>query len=252
MNNSSSRSLSAVEKNWLRKHGIDPADIDQYGEMPVEYITGKAMFLDQEFIVSPEVLIPRIETEALVELVKQDFLRKPVKTVADIGTGSGVIGLSLLKFFEEQQVSVELWLTDISSVALAVAKENYHELFPKGLEFSKVNFLVSDLLTEFSDQKFDCLIANLPYIPENRISKLAASVKDFEPHQALAGGLDGLKYVNQLLTQAKEHSNPSGIIYLEVDDSHDLTTLKKVADGYSIKTFPDQQGKHRIVRLKLT
>lgn len=243
------RSLSPYEKNHLIRFGINSDKIDQYGEMPVEYITGKTIFLGREFTVTPAVLIPRVETEELVELIQQDLLKNPPPSskafqIADVGTGSGAIGVSLAAFFEQHHWLFEIILTDISQKALEIARKNFKALFPQALK--QVSFLKSDLLADFSqDQSLDLIVANLPYIPAGRISTLDASVKDFEPLTALDGGADGLKYIFELLGQAKTFLQPGGKIYLELDDTHAAEQFQPFTDVYQFEFHPDQFGKQR-------
>ena len=255
----SSRVLSAYEKNQLRRYGFDPESTDQYGERPAEYITGKTTFLGQELMVSPAILIPRPETEELVELVQQDFLNKAdwpsSKTlqIGDIGTGSGAIGLSLLRFFEEQQQPAVVTLVDVSAEALNVARENFNQLFNDRSLFGSVEFIQSDLLAGLpKGQRFDYLVANLPYIPSGRITQLASSVKDFEPLAALDGGEDGLRLIAQLLDQSKTRLTSSGKIYLELNDTHTQEKIQAIAMGYQAKVFLDQFGKNRFAVLEIT
>ncbi|MFH2118537.1 MAG: HemK/PrmC family methyltransferase [Candidatus Paceibacterota bacterium] len=245
-----SRHLSPYEKNHLLRHGYSSAEIDRYGEMPVEYITGKTEFLGQEFSVSPAVLIPRVETEELVELIKQDILGRsnpPVSlNLIEIGTGSGVIGLSLAGWLKQEQLNFDLTLADISQEALAVAKLNFQSFSVGQLKKDKLSFIQSDLLTKIDQRsRFDYIIANLPYVPSSRLLKLESSVKDFEPLSALDGGKDGLELITRLFKQAKDYLKPTGKLYLEVDDTHTQLVLEKIAPDFEIKTKLDQFGKNR-------
>lgn len=249
---SSTRQLSPFEKNHLLRFGVDPEGIAQYGEMPVEYITGKTVFLGQEFLVTPDVLIPRVETEELVELIEREYqasqVHPQILRVIDVGTGSGVIGLSLAKFFEAQKQKFELTLTDVSSKALVIAQQNCATLFPRSAQHGQVTFVKSDLLTNVpKNDTFDFIVANLPYIPKARLDQLDASVKDFEPMIALDGGPDGLKYIALLLDQVKSVLKPGGKIYLEVDETHTFQSFQPFATEYDFQLLKDQFERNRFV-----
>lgn len=244
------RQLSVYEKNHLIKFGFNPDEIDQYGEMPVEYITGKAVFLGQTFTVTNATLIPRVETEELVELIQTDVqknrqqLAKPL-TVIDVGTGCGAIGLVMAQFFEQQQLLFRLIASDLSAEALIVAKKNFQALLPAPRHGS-IEFLLSDLLTGLNEkQSVDLIFANVPYVPRERILMLASSVKDFEPIMALDGGEDGRQYISLLLKQATETLKPGGKVYLEVDDTHTRDKFEAFAKTYEFELLSDQFDKNR-------
>jgi len=245
------RQLTAYEKNHLVKFGKNLVEIDQYGEMPVEYITGKAVFLGQVLAVSPATLIPRVETEELVERIQADISQDRTNwegkelTGVDVGTGSGVIGVTMAQFFERQQLRYDLTMSDISSAALAVAKANFNALLPSP-RFGQVEFILSDLLKSFPrKKKLDLIFANVPYIPRERLATLDSSVKDFEPLIALDGGEDGLQYISLLLKQAEVALRPGGKVYLEVDDTHTKEKFRSFTDSYGLHLLPDQFGKNR-------
>lgn len=250
-----SRQLSAYEKNHLRRFGIDPAEVGD-DETPVEYLTGRVVFDGQEFIVTPAVLIPRVETEELVKQIKNNIVTRVGKTPApevrllDVGTGSGVIGLTLARFLEKHQQPFSLVLTDISPAALAIARQNYTQLFSEPPQFGTVQFVESDLLRGLPrSTRFEYIVANLPYIPSARLEILPASVRDFEPHTALDGGADGLALIVRLLTEAHPHLTDDGELYLEVDDTHTEKALMPFVSHYDLTTWPDQFGKQRFARL---
>lgn len=240
------RKLGPYEKNYLIRHGFDPEDISQFGQTPVEYITGLVEFLGREFVVSPEVLIPRIETEELVQLaLTQAKLISTKKNqlinIADIGTGSGVIGITLALELGKLKIPHQLYLSDISKSTLAVAKKNAQRFKVKN-----IIFLESDLFSSFPiNLKFDLIVASLPYVPSARIPTLDASVKNYEPLTALDGGSDGLKYISQLIKQAKDKLSPGGVIILEIDHTHTAQLLQKIASKYQVTIKKDQFKKNR-------
>jgi release factor glutamine methyltransferase len=163
---------------------------------PWEYIQGKVEFCGNEFLVNRSTLIPRIETEKLVDLALQTILDKPnyFKQVIDVGTGSGCILLSLIKSLPNKDISFVG--TDISKDALRIAEQNAKLNGIKDIKFVETN-LISDIKLNTPT----LILANLPYIPTKDYMVLDSSVKDFEPKTALDGGEDGLKYYHELLQQ---------------------------------------------------
>jgi release factor glutamine methyltransferase len=185
----------------------------------------------------------------LVELIYYDLFKrtnqnKPIKII-EVGTGSGVIGLSLIKFMEQQQIKYQLTLTDISEDALEITQENFQTLFPNQPEFGQVKFLQTDLLLDIEQHQLDYLIANLPYVPTARLTQLDKSVKDYEPLLALAGGQAGLQLIERLLVQARRLLNPTSKVFLEIDDTHTKQLLERVVEGYEFELVRDQFGKNR-------
>lgn len=184
---------------------------------PTEYIIGQAKFCGQDFFVNQNVLIPRIETEEIICHCEESAIAigttKQSSLVADIGCGSGCIGITLAKKFPKATV----YLSDISDLALDVAKKNN-----KGCIILK-----SNLLTQYpANLLFDIIVANLPYIPTSRIPTLDSSVKDYEPHLALDGGPKGVILINELLQQLPSHLKKTGMAILEIDDTHTLQSFK--------------------------
>lgn len=216
---------------------------------PKQYIQGWVEFYKLKFKVTPNVLIPRPETELLVDEVIR-FLadhpfgseaqgRRPERpkkvegshspTILDVGTGSGNIAISVAKNNQDVQIIA----TDISSQALKVAKQNAKL---HGVQ-DRIQFLKSDLLKNpiIHNTLYTILIivANLPYIPSNRIPYLDSSVKDFEPHIALNGGEDGFNLYRKLFTQIKEKGLKPKLILGEIDYTHG-----ELAYSEAQKTFP--------------
>ena len=193
---------------------------------PLPYITGKAHFFGLEFRVTPEVLIPRPETEQLVELAIQWLEKHPGKSqVADIGTGSGAIAIALADRFPQ----VHVVAADISPAALEIARENGR--LNKVSE--QVEFVQSYLLRSINT-KFDLLLANLPYIPSQDL--LSLRVARFEPKLALDGGEDGLQLIGNLLVQSVLTLAPGGCMILEFQYNH----TNAVRD-LTHKVYPDAQ-----------
>jgi release factor glutamine methyltransferase len=223
------RQLTPYEQTHLARYGFSHVNIDEYGEMPVEYITGKVEFADQVFLVTQDTLIPRIETEELVAAAEEVAVKLQTNLgreliIADVGTGCGAVGITLLQKLKKQNVPVSIYMSDISETAVEVAKKNYEQL----VGGSTRNIFVSDLLDAYpTDVMFDLLVANLPYIPTDRIRVLDDSVKEYEPHLALDGGDDGLQHIRNLIIQADKRLHADSTIVLEIDYTHDKSFLQQ-------------------------
>lgn len=233
------RKLSAYEYNQLLKYNLDPDDYLET-DKPIEYITGFAEFRGNNFIVNKHTLIPRVETEELVDIAIEHLPKLTNKiTFADIGTGSGAIGISFAIKLENLNLSYSGVLSDISKDALDAAKRNLNTLLPK----ADIELINSDLFSDFSQKKFDIIFANLPYIPSSRVLHLESSVKDYEPLVALDGGTDGLEIIRKFFNQAESFFKENGLVLLEVDDTHNNT--QEFEDKWIIRTVHDQNNKNR-------
>jgi release factor glutamine methyltransferase len=245
------RKLSPYEKTHLLRFGKSDINIADYGEMPVEYMTGKVEFGGHVFEVNKDVLIPRVETEEFIilSLEKALEIKKGKITIADVGCGSGAIGISLWLKLQQKNINAEMYLSDISSKALEVATRNVGQIIK---EDNNIRIIKSDLLEDYpQDVKFDLIMANLPYIPSERVKILDESVQEYEPHLALDGGDDGLKYIKKLVAQAQNKLNPGGVIVLEVDYIHDEKFLRQELElgGLKLETKQDQFQRMRFVIL---
>jgi release factor glutamine methyltransferase len=212
---------------------------------PLAYIVGRKHFLNWEFWVNENVLIPRPETETLVELaVEQLKQRFPGQALllADIGTGSGAIGLSMLAFLP----TAKLLAIDISEPALVVAGQNARDLNVA----DRVSFLAGDLLSPLEgwQGEIHCLIANLPYIAEQEFRGLQPEIIKYEPLEALISGADGLLHYCRLLKDAKQFLRPGGLIFMEIG-SNQATQAQKifVRNGLKPRVAKDLAGLDRIV-----
>lgn len=194
--------------------------------MPVAYLIEKKEFFGNEFFVNNHVLIPRPKTELLVEaalnlitqLLNYKKLRRPV-TLADIGTGSGCIAISLAKKIP----SARIFATDISAAALTVAKRNARRHHVS----NRIKFYRGNLLAPIKNRRIDILIANPPYLRPNQIK---GDIR-FEPRRALVAGRDGLLYVKKLLAQLKKFKLFPQHILFEVDHSQ-IKTVKRIAKAF--------------------
>ncbi len=258
------RTLSPYEINHLTRYQVDPRTIDQYGEMPVEYITGHVTFCGLDLTLTHQVLIPRLETEELADMVWSALLSMAAPSVplviAEVGTGSGAVGLTIIDRWLKQPVTqpLHLYLTDISVEAVAVAESNLTRLFPRFQKVESaggdrmyntevagqpltVSLSVKDLLNDFPTSFLaQIMVANLPYIPHPRIAVLEDSVKAFEPHVALDGGADGLELIHRFLTQAPAHLDKKGQIFLEIDYTHTTSDLLPDDSPFQAQTTFDQ------------
>ena len=203
---------------------------------PKQYIQGWVEFYKLKFKVTPDVLIPRPETELLVDEVLNFCTLNPIPcTLLDLGTGAGNIAISIAKNSKD----VKVIATDISQKALKVAKQNAKL---HGVD-KKIIFLKSNLLSVWQQKKRsfnllpDIIVTNLPYIPSARIPYLDSSVKDFEPHVALDGGEDGFKLYRKLFTQiSRLYLESVKLIIGEIDYTHG-----ELAVNEALKYFPNAE-----------
>ncbi len=216
--------------------------VDRYviKNIPVQHITGTEYFFGYEFNVNGDVLIPRFETEELVAnmllLYDEVFDGMEVNTV-DIGTGSGCLAITL----DKEEPNMTVCATDISSEALAVARSNNEKLG------ANVTFIQGDMLKPLAGKKFDVIVSNPPYIPNEEY--VEALVKENEPHVALFGGEDGLDFYRQIITGAKDLLNDKFIVGFEhaYDKAKELKRIiKKNFEDVEIIQKKDLQGKDRM------
>ena len=205
---------------------------------PLQYITGEAEFCGLKLSVDRRGLIPRPETELLVEVVAA---RKPA-TVVDVGTGSGCIALALAQRLPAAAITA----TDISPDALAVARANAARYDFKNF----TRFLQGDLLSILSDSfTVDAMVSNPPYIASGELAKLPREVKDFEPAQALLAGVDGLEVIRRLVIDAKRCLSPTGFMALEIGAGQCAAVAELLARaGYTVaQVEKDLQGHERVI-----
>jgi release factor glutamine methyltransferase len=211
---------------------------------PVAYITGRKPFWSFTLEVNPDVLIPRPDTEVVVEEALAVFRTHPVDRprILDIGTGSGAIALALAAEIPGAQITA----TDISDAALSVAKKNAGTL---GLDRS-ITFLQGDLFAPVHGT-FDLIVSNPPYIGAAEYETLPPGVKDFEPRQALYAGKSGLEFYEKLVYQAKKYLKEKGWLLLEIGDKQGQEVLARMEmsqfyDAISVRA--DYAGLSRVVK----
>ncbi len=206
---------------------------------PIQYIVGEQEFYGLRFRVTPAVLIPRPETEHLVEAVLARLSRDRPLHIADVGTGSGAIALALA----HERPLARVDALDISPDALAIAEENARAL---GL-ISRVRCLESDLLAAVSSERYDAIVSNPPYVASTE--RLEPQVAEWEPHGALFAGPDGLAVYRAFLPQAIAHLRPGGLFAAELGAGQQaaLETLFAQDPRWSAPLFvPDLQGIPRV------
>lgn len=205
---------------------------------PLQHLLGTVEFAGETFLCDKRALVPRPETEQLVELL-QSKIENRKSRIADVGTGSGVIALSLATKFPEAQIMA----TDVSEDALALARENAERL---GLT-SRVEFLRGDLLT-YVRHVYDLIVANLPYVATGDRATLSREV-GLDPEVALFGGERGDEIIRRLIEEAPPHLAPGGLLALEVGigQADDLAAFMAKKNYHDIKTERDYSGVIRFV-----
>jgi len=214
---------------------------------PTQYITGHQEFWSLDFLVNPAVLIPRPETELIIEAVLKYAADLPDgpgnRRLLDVGTGSGVLAVVLAKEFPQAQVVA----LDQSAAALALARENSrrHEVQ------DRVTLVQGDLLTPLAPEPcFDIIVSNPPYIPTREWEQLPPDIKDYEPRLALDGGPDGLAVIRRLVAEVHQLLRPGGLVALEVGQGQAEAVAQLLAQTQAYapaRILPDYQRIGRVV-----
>ena len=204
--------------------------------IPVQYITGETEFMGLPFKVNSNVLIPRQDTETLVEEALKVI--RPGMKVLDMCTGSGCIIISIMHFAKE----IEGFASDISRHAINLAKENAK------MNNVSVTFETGDLFDHIRGN-YDVIVSNPPYIRTEEIPKLMPEVQNFEPVQALDGKEDGLYFYRRIVEEAKEYLNPNGFLLFEIgyDQGKEVPELMENAGYKNVKVIKDLAGNDRVV-----
>ena len=239
-----------IERSYYYVHGEEDITQDAQKEyeiavqkraehIPLQYIIGEQEFMGLRFKVNSNVLIPRQDTETLVEQVLK--IVKPGMKVLDLCTGSGCVLISVLKNAPE----LTGMGSDISKTALLVAKENakLHEV--------DAEWVRSDLFDNITET-FDVIMANPPYIPTGEILSLMPEVRDFEPENALDGGADGLDFYRKIAGQVKDYLNPGGYVYMDIGHHHGepVSELMRNAGFTEVEVIKDLARNDRVVKGK--
>ncbi len=202
---------------------------------PLQYIEEYIPFYSIQINVDSRCLIPRPETEYLIEIIKNTIVN-PNK-ILDVGTGTGCIALMLKKIFPNSKVEG----VDISSSAIELSKEN------SILNNLNVEFYTSNLLDSVESNDFDVIVANLPYIPTENLQTLDKEVLDYEPLIALDGGTDGLYYIKNLISQIEERDMKNLTLFLEVDVSHINILINEFSSWSTVKLEKDLVERDRFI-----
>lgn len=205
--------------------------------IPFAYLVGHQPFYGLDFFVNPKVLIPRPETEQLVDMALKSMVKNPRGTIVDIGTGSGCIAICLAINLPQSRIIA----TDISPIALQVAKLNARRLKTE----NHISFRNGSLLSPIrKNEKPDLLVANLPYLTAKETSKLHN-----EPRKALFGGRKGFVLIERLLNQLQIRQIPKVILEISPTQVKSIKTYLNKCPGYSIKIIRDLMGRNRFVVL---
>ncbi len=231
---------------WLLTHPeaeITPAQLTHYETLlarrarhePIQYITGRQEFYGLTLRVTPAVLIPRPETEHLVEAALARIPADVPTRILDVGTGSGAIAIALAA----HRPPAILTAVDSSPAALAVAREN------AAAHHVAIRFVESDLLSALPNENFDLIVSNPPYVSAGE--SLEPQVRDFEPHSALFAGESGLEIYRRLIPQAQNALVPGGWLLMEIGHGQQQPLATLLSGWRNLAFLPDLQGIPRIV-----
>jgi release factor glutamine methyltransferase len=232
----------------------DAALAERARGVPTQYITGHQEFWGMDLIVSPAVLIPRPETEHVIETVLDCVGRVPIRQVhgklssasplriADVGTGSGCIALALAK----ELPGAEVHASDISIAALEIARANAarHQLE------SRIQFHEADLLAGFQNNAFDFIVSNPPYVGEVEEDQVQLEVRKFEPRSAVFAGPTGMELLTRLVPQARAALKPGGWLVMEISGAISEKVRQLLQDWNDVRVRPDLQSIPRVVQAR--
>jgi release factor glutamine methyltransferase len=239
------------ERSWLLAHPeyqLHPPQQETFEQLvervqlgeALPYVVGERWFFGRLFSIEPQVLIPRPETELLVEAALEFLQERPhIRRAVDVGTGSGCIAVTLCG----EHPQLEMLAIDKSFSALQVAKQNKQRLTPN----ARMSFLVGDLLRSLKAE-FDLICANLPYIPSGRLASLEVARR--EPMGALDGGSQGLDQITRLAFSLDEHLAAGGRAILEIDETQGAAVTRMVGEilpGCGVVVRKDLAGMDRVV-----
>jgi release factor glutamine methyltransferase len=256
--------VSRRDRTWLYSHPeeiLAEAVAENYAALlnkrasgvPTQHLTGKQEFWGLEFEVTPDVLIPRPETEHLVEVALDRLAVREIRagrhqrltgehvTLVDIGTGSGCIAITLAKELPRATV----YATDVSKAALEVARRNASR---HGVS-ERIQFVECSLLEALAAVSFDLIVSNPPYVSEREAESLLVEVREHEPHMALFGGEEGYELYGELIPQATQHLKPGGLLVLELgyNSLAAVEPLLDRADWHNVGITNDLSGIARVI-----
>ena len=220
---------------------------DYKNSKPVAYILRNKEFYGRNYLVTQDTLIPRPETELLIDqaLGYINHCEKEIVTILDIGTGSGCIPITLAA---ESKKKLNITSIDISIKALNVARKNKKTLIPKVFP-SKILFKEADIFSFSSGKSFDLIISNPPYIPESGFKLLDKGIIDFEPSKAFLGGKDGLKFYIRIEKILHSRLDDKGLCLLEINSELVNETVGIFSSKWDTKIFNDMQGLPRVISI---
>ena len=212
---------------------------------PLQYLTGHQEFWKADFLVTPAVLIPRPETEHIIEAVLDlvhHFALGPYLKLIDVGTGSGAIAITLARELDQAGVQAEVHAVDLSPEALQVASRNAERLH------ARVHFAQSDVLASMvRDASYDFVVSNPPYVGHNEADKVQEVVKHYEPPMAVFAGDDGLDVIRRLIPQAWEALCPGGWLLIEIGYTQSEAVRALLGGWHSVHTVADLAGIPRVM-----
>lgn len=215
--------------------------------VPTQYLVGKQEFWSMSFQVAPGVLIPRAETEHLVEAAIDCAKAFPQPKILDIGTGSGIIAISVKKELPHAEVHA----SDLSEQALAIARQNASVLLNSD---TTILFHHGDLFAPFAEMRFDIIISNPPYISDEEYAALAPEIQAHEPREALWAGEKGLDVYKRLIPAARPYLNPKGYVLVEIGygQKEAVSALFQQHEYVVREVIPDYAGIDRVIVARFT
>jgi release factor glutamine methyltransferase len=215
--------------------------------MPIKYMLEECEFMGLSFYVREGVLIPRPDTEILVECAVKEISKNGFSRICDVCCGSGIIGITMARLID----NISIKCCDISDIAYEVTSENIKRLNVS----EKVKVIKSDLLSSFihAEEKFDIIVSNPPYIRKDIIETLMEDVKNFEPYEALCGGDDGLDFYRDIASQSLKLLNKGGMLLFEIgyDQKEAVSSILEKCGFCEIECIKDLAGKDRVVKGKI-
>ena len=246
--------ISKTDYIFRQSEDIDENDLTRFNELvrrrashvPLQHITGYQNFFGYDFIVSPDVLIPRQDTEVLVELVLNTAKTYDSVNILDMCTGSGCIAVSIYLELTRQGKKCDITAVDISRPALDIAKRNITKLTPNE---DAIKLIESDMFDNIRNVKYDIIVSNPPYIPRADIDKLDDEVRIYDPITALDGGDDGLMFYQRLIRQGRDYLKDNGYLFMEMgyNQGDDITHIMKESGFTDIIIHKDLSGLDRVI-----
>ena len=238
--------IPAAEFYAERERPLTPLQTEQFNTLirqrvrgkPIQYITGVQEFFGLQFHVTPDVLIPRPETEHLVEAAIARLKDHEAPRIVDIGTGSGAIAVALAYALPHAQITA----LDVSAAALKVAEQN---AVRHGVA-ERIRFMESDLLTAIAGESFDAVVSNPPYVAERERKTLSKEVREFEPRLALFAGPTGLEFYRRLVPAAQAQLGSGGWLLMEIGHGQRDAVAAMLQEWDGVEFAPDLQGIPRV------